>query len=344
MDARPTSRTMEHPMPKRDSLIAATALAFLSAMTAWSKETPPVLTLERSIPLPGVEGRIDHMVLDAEGKRLLVAALGNGSVEVVDLKSGSVVHRFESLAEPQGVGILPKTGRMAVACGGDGTLRLYDGTTYEAAEKLALGEDADNVRVEAHTGRLFVGYGGGGLAIVEKGKVVAKIPLSGHPEAFELETKGTRVFVNVPPSGQVAVIDRATNKVVATWDVTLAKSNYPMALDEEHHRLFLGCRAPARLLVLDTESGKTVANVESVGDVDDVYYDAASKRLYVSGGGDAIDVLEQTDADHYRVTSHVETAAGARTSLYVPGEKRIYLAVPHRGKQRAEIRVYSITG
>lgn len=329
-------------MRRYPSWLVMTSLALATSAAASPKEAPPVLTLERTIPLTGVEGRIDHMVLDATGERLVVAALENGSVEVVELKGGAIVHRFVKLAEPQGVGILPKTGRFAVACGGDGTLRLFDGTTYEAAEKLDLGADADNVRVEAGTGRLLVGYGGGGLAIVEQGRVVAKIPLAGHPEAFQLETAGTRVFVNVPPAGHVAVIDRATNQVAATWDVTRAKSNYPMALDETHRRLFLGCRSPARLLVLDTDTGKTVTEVEIVGDVDDVFYDAPGKRLFVSGGGGRIDVIEQTDADHYRVASRVETAAGARTSLFDPGTKRLYLAVPHRGKQPAELRVYLV--
>jgi hypothetical protein len=314
------------------------------------KAVTDVLTLVRSIALPGVEGRIDHLALDAAGETLVVAALGNGSVEVIDLGKGAVARRLEHLREPQGVAFLPKSGRLAVACGEDGTVRWFEATTFAPAGTLSLGADADNTRVDAATGRLYVGYGDGGVAVIEKGELAGKVPLSAHPEAFALETKGPRIFVNVPNSGHVAVVDRVQGKATATWDVRPLAGNFPMALDEEHHRLFVGCRSPTRLLVLDTgdggpsgkPGGAVVATLEIAGDVDDVFYDAGSKRLFVSCGAGAVDVLGQTDADHYRPLAHVATAAGARTSLLTPDGKKLFVAVPHRGSQRAEVREYAV--
>jgi len=328
--------------PAFAALALALAAGGVEASDDAKTESAPLVKLERTIPLPGVEGRIDHMVVSADGKRLFVAALEHGSVEVVDLPAGHVVRPIRPLPEPQGVAILPKTGRLAVACGGDGSVRIHDATTLEPVAKVALGEDADNTRVDVGTGRLVVGYGAGGLAIVDEGAVMARIALAGHPESFQLEESGTRVFVNVPPSRHVAVADRTTGKVVATWDLEVAGANYPMALDEGRHRLFVGCRKPAKLLVLDTTTGKTVAHLDVVGDVDDVWYDADTRRIYATGGEGAIDVIEQTDADRYRTLSRTKTAGGARTSLFLRAQRLLYVAVPHRGEQPAEIRVYSI--
>jgi hypothetical protein len=148
------------------------------------------------------------------------------------------------------------------------------------------------------------------------------------------------VFVNVPSSEQIVVVDRNAMKVIATWKVTGAKANYPMALDESSHRLFVGCRRPAKLLILDTATGQEVGSMDIVGDTDDLFYDAQRKRLYVSGGDGAIDVLQEQDPSHFSRTARVPTAPGARTSLFVPERNRLYLAVPHRGAQSAEIRVY----
>ena len=169
---------------------------------------------------------------------------------------------------------------------------------------------------------------------------VSDIKLSGHPESFQLEKNGERIFVNVPDSGAVEVVDREKGAVVATWPIKGASENFPMALDEADHRLFVGTRSPARLLVLDTETGKIVADLDSGGDADDIFYDAKAKRIYVSGGAGAIRVFTQKDANQYEVLGEVSTAEGARTSLFVSESRRLYLAVPDYGGQQAEVRVY----
>jgi hypothetical protein len=200
------------------------------------------------------------------------------------------------------------------------------------------------VRYDATAKQILVGYGkeSGGLAIVDAatGKTVADIPLSAHAESFQLEKSGVRVFVNVPRSKQIAVVDRQQKRVVATWLVASAGGNYPMALDESSHRLYLGCRTPARLLVVDTGSGKEVAQLELHGDCDDLFFDAARHQLYASCGEGFIDVFTQTDADHCALKESVATVAKART-CYFDGQQ-IFLAVPKRGNQPAEIRCYRV--
>lgn len=301
-----------------------------------------ILTLERAIPLPGVEGRVDHFNLDAPGGRLFVAALGNDSVEVVDLKKGAVVHSITGLAEPQGVLYAPESNRLFIANGDDGTLRVFDGTTFAPIKTLTFSSDADNLRYEAGTRRAYVGYGGGALGVVDTatGEIVGDIPLNAHPEAFALESNGPRIFANVPGAHEVTVADRKTRKTMATWSIGFTAANFPLALDEAHHRLFIGCRLPARLLVLDTDSGKEVARLDLHGDCDDLFYDADRHQIYASCGAGFIDVFTQTDADHYPVRESISTAPKARTCLF--DGNRIYLAVPKRGDQPAEIRCYKV--
>ena len=150
------------------------------------------------------------------------------------------------------------------------------------------------------------------------------------------------MFVNVPNAKEIQVADFATNKLVGKWSVTSALRNFPMALDEDRHRLFTGCRTPAQMLVIDTESGATKASLETVGDTDDLFYDARNRRIYVIGGEGFVDVFEQKDGDRYNRLARYPTAPGARTGLFVPTLSKLFVALPHRGEQRAEILAYDV--
>jgi DNA-binding beta-propeller fold protein YncE len=307
----------------------------LALVLAALQESP--VEVVQTIPMPKVEGRIDHLAYDAKAGRLSVAALGNNTVEVIDLAAGKVIHKIEGLHEPQGVVSLD--GQIVVASGGDGTCRFHDAATFKLVRSVDCKDDADNVRYDAEAKLVYVGYGGGGLAVIdpEKGSRLGDIPLDGHPESFQLESKGKRIFVNVPKSGHIAVVDREKRAVIATWKLS-AGSNFPMALDEAGHRLFVGCRQPAKLLVFDTEGGKEIGAVECSGDADDVFFDAPSKRVFVSCGAGFLDVFDAAEAP--KRIARVPTASGARTCLYVADLGKIFLAVPHRDRQQAEIRVF----
>jgi DNA-binding beta-propeller fold protein YncE len=302
------------------------------------------LKLVQTIPLPGVEGRIDHFGVDVKGQRLFMAALGNNTLEIIDLAQGKRVQTIRGLREPQGIRFAPELNRIFVANGGDGTLRAYDGTALTLASTVNLGDDADNVRYDSSAGQILVGYGSGAIATVDAKtvKTTGTIKLSAHPESFQLESSSVRMFVNVPSAGEIAVLDRKQQHVITTWPLGSLKANFPMALDEANHRLFVGTRNPARLVVFDSESGKQVTTVNCSGDTDDLFYDPQNKQIYLSAGEGFIDVFKQQDADHYQAIAKLPTAGGARTSLFVPELHRLYLAVPHRGNQEAAIRVYEV--
>jgi DNA-binding beta-propeller fold protein YncE len=300
------------------------------------------LAFVTSIDLPGVEGRIDHLAFDPGTQRLFLAALANNTVEVLDLKANVHLKTLTGFREPQGIAALTDMKMVAVANGQGEGLQLVDSADLRLGKVVPLGEDADNVRYDASAKRLYVGFGSGALAAItaSDNKVVGQIKLAGHPESFQLERSGSRIFVNVPTANQIAVIDRTTMAVTGTWPVVEARANFPMALDEANHRLLVGCRRPAKAIVYDTNSGKPVTTFDIVGDTDDLFYDAARKRLYVSGGEGFIDVFDAPGVNTFTRIAHIATAAGARTSLFVADQNRLYLAVPHRGSQKAAIRAY----
>jgi DNA-binding beta-propeller fold protein YncE len=313
-------------------------LGFLPNLSA---QAPP-LKLVGTIPMPGVRGRIDHLSVDVKGRRLFVSALGNDTVEVLDLASGKVIHSIAGMHEPQGVFYVPESNRIFIANGDDGVVRVLDGSSYKRLSSVQLSSDADDIRYDAAHRLVFVGYGSGGVAVFNAmtGRELGTIKLRGHAEAFEVENGGARIYVNVPTAEEIAVADWNRRSVIARWPMVKYRANFPMAFDRARHRLFVVCRRPAELLALDSRSGKVVAHLAVVGDSDDVYYDQARHRIYVSGGQGAISVVDQVDSDHYRLGTSIPTAPGARTSLFVPQMGRLYLAVPRRGARTAEIRVY----
>ena len=321
---------------------AVLVVSFGCIMAADAEEK--AFKLNQTIPLPAVEGRIDHLALDALGERLFVCALGNNTVEVLDLRKGKRIHSITGVGAPQGIAYIPQLDRLFVANDKGGICKIYDVKSFQTVGELNFKDDADNVRYYDATKKIYVGFGSGGIAVVNApdGKQIGSIKLSAHPESFELEKNGKRIFVNVPNARQVAVIDRDKGEIVATWKTDLAFGNFPMALDETNHRLFVGCRLPAKLVVLNTESGDVVTKTDISGDPDDVFYDNKRHRIYAICGAGKIDVIEQTDPNTYKASGKIDTAKGARTGLFVPEQDVLFVGVPHNGAQQAEIRAYQV--
>jgi YVTN family beta-propeller protein len=292
----------------------------------------PALVLEAKIPLGDVSGRIDHMAFDAARQRLFVAELGNDSVGVVDVAAKKTIRTISHLKAPQGVGYVASSDTLYVANANDGSVRLFRGGDYAPAGTIGLGKDADNVRVDAKTGQVFVGYGSGAIVVLDAatGQRRADIKLDGHPEAFQLAPAGDRIYVNVPDERQIAVLERATQRQVASWPTREGRANFPMALEDDEARIVTVFRTPPRLAVLSATDGRTLASAEVCGDADDVFVDARRQRLYVSCGAGVVDVLERR-AEGYVRLARLPTRSGARTSLFVPELDRLFVGVRASG-------------
>jgi hypothetical protein len=299
------------------------------------------LVLDGKIALGDVAGRIDHLAIDLPRHRLFIAELGNNSVGIVDLGQQKLIHRIAGLKEPQGVAYVSDTDTIYVANAGDGSVNRFKGTDYTLLGHLKLGDDADNIRVDARAHQALIGYGDGALAIVDTASAqkTGEIRLPAHPESFQLERTGPRIFVNVPDAHQVAVVDRSTGQQVSAWKLPDARANFPMALDDTNARLMVVYRNPAVLAVFDTRSGDLMMRRPTCDDADDIFYDAKRQRVYVSCGEGFLHVL-QWRGSAIEELARLPTVPGARTSLFVPELDRLFLAVRARGSERAALWVY----
>ncbi len=334
---------------KTDCLLVA--LLFASPVVANAQSAAP-LHLVQTIPLPNVKGRIDHLDVDVKGKRLFVAGLENGSVEVVDLQAGKWVKSISGFQKPQGIAYVESLNKVFVASGDDGMLRVFRGDTLELLDSTKLDLGPNRVVYDPHTELLYVGYGGkdAGKDYGEVGVIDAKtdrrvgdIKVDGHPGELLLDQSGKTLFVFVSATSKIQVVDTNKREVVSTWQVS-SQRNGDGAFDEKTHRLFIGTRTPPRMLVMNSQTGKEIANLLTVEGMDGVYFDAAHKRVYVSGGRDQgvgyVFAYQQKDTDHYETIGKIPTRPGAGTSFWSPELNSYYVAAPAHGKEEAAILVF----
>jgi hypothetical protein len=324
------------------------ALLLWSGIFSAQAQTAPPLTLQRTIALPGVAGKFDHFAYDPAANRLFVAATGNHSIEVIDLNSGKVVQSLTGLGKPHGLAWISEPARFFASDGLQGELKIYDGSPLKQIKPIELSDDADDLVYDAKTKLLYVGNGGSNanpamISVVDTTSqtLVTSLPVKTHPEGLEIDKVEDRIFVNVADAAEVAVIDGATHAQSATWKLTRAKDNVPLAYDQEHQVLFVACRTPARLLVLEGNTGKELADLPSDAGADDLFYDAELHRIYLIAGSGAIDVYEIGQDKNVRALGVAHTSAGAKTGLLVAAQHSLYVAaVADEGKQAA-ILVYT---
>lgn len=306
------------------ALLAPTAIMISFPVGA---ADPAPLVFEAKIQLGSVRGRIDHFAVDLTRQRLYVAELGNDSVGAIDLKSGKVLSTLAGLREPQGVGYAASTDTLYVANAGDGSVHLFKGDDLSPSGRIDLGDDADNIRVDSRRNRVLIGYGDGALAVIDPAqkRKVSDVPLKAHPEAFQLAEGGSKIFVNVPDAHQIAEVDLAAGRQVLAISLDGARSNFPMAVDDDRHRVLVVFRSPPQLTAYSSQDAKPISSVETCGDADDVFVDAKRHRVYVSCGEGVVDVFADHDSRYERL-ARVPTSSGARTSLFVPELDRLYVA------------------
>ena len=296
--------------------------------------------MEAKIALGDIAGRIDHLAYDAARQRLYVAELGNDSVGIVDLNTRRLISTVPGFKEPQGIGYEPSTDTVYVASGGDGSLRLFRGADFSAAGEISLGADADNVRADGAARRVYVGHGVGAIAVIDavSRKRIADIPLKGHPESFQLESPGPRIFVNVPDAGVIQVASHDAATPIASWATAELHANYPLAIDVPNNRLLAVFRQPARLAAFDLTSGIRLGAIEACGDADDIFIDPKRDRVFVICGQGTVDTYAPAGKTFTRV-AQLATRRGSRTGLYLPEIDRLVVAIRGSGTDPASVWV-----
>lgn len=292
------------------------------------------------------------MSVDAGHQRLFAAAPTDNTVEIIDLRS---CKPWRSLGgeSPAAVRFAPEFNQLYVSHrsqqpqDGGQSVYIYDGQSFGLLTKIDLGSRLDELQYNARAKQLYVGgmtRGKTAIAVVgiPDGKLLGEIPLPASPQGIAVEQEGMRIFANLPQVREIAVIDRGKRTLLESWPVRDVQGNTPIGLDEAHHRLFVGSRQPARLIVFDTVTGKPITEVAINRGADDLFYDATHRRIYVSCGEGFIDVIEQRDPDHYRLQERIPTVKGAGTSTFSAQLNGFYLGVPRRGSKPAEIRVFRV--
>jgi len=328
-------------------------LILLVAGTSLRAQDAKPLKLVATIPLPGLhDGDFDHFAPDIAGHRLFLTAEENGKVEVLDIKSNTLLHTIEDLKAPHSIVYRPDLKKLFIVDGDASEIKIYDSETYKMTGAIKLLPDADSMAYDPKTEYMYVVNGGreahapfSMISVVDTNsdKKLRDIKVdSNRVEALALETSAPRMFCNITGENKVGVIDREKSKVVATWALPAGeKQNVSMAFDESHHRLFVVTRLPGRLIVLDSETGKFVTSLPAVGFVDDAAFDPKDQRIYLAGD-QFVDVFQEKDPDHYALLARIPGSFRAKTALLLPELGRYYLAVPHHGNQQAEVRVFEI--
>lgn len=307
------------------------------------------LKLIKKIPLQNVKGRIDHLDINLKEQIIYVAALGNNSVEAVDLKNGKVIHSITGLDEPQGVCYIPQHNEIFVANGGNGNCYFYN-NIFQKVATVHLNSDADDVRYDSAEKKIYVGYGSGGIAIInaDTHKQIGDIKLPSHPEGFQIDKKNNLLYVNLPSAGGIiGVADLKKLKLVNTWSKNYRRGNFPMALDAAGGKLFIGYRHPAKLAVIDIRTGARICVSDLTNDSDDLFYDDVLKRVYISCGGGYsepgyINIFQEESVKNYKQIANIPARNGTRTSLLVPRLNLFLVAEPSVYTHDAELMVYKI--
>jgi DNA-binding beta-propeller fold protein YncE len=318
-------------------------LTFVFCLLPCRAADPAPLERVQTIDLKGKPGKLDHLIVEGKSERLFQANKVNNTLDVVDLKAGKLLKQLSGQAGIQGLAYAADLERLYTGLGTGGYCNIFDGKSYKLLKTIKFMDDADNVRYNPLTHRVYVAHAEKGLGVIDGQSLEQKadIELPGSAESFQLETNRPRLYLNIPSPSQVAVIDTDKNEIVKSYPLKMAAANFPLALDESNHRLFIGCRKKPMVVVLDSETGAEVTGVPIPADTDDLFYDAKRKRIYVSCGEGFLAVIRQTDADHYELLEKVPTIKDARTSYFEPESGRLYLAVPRQpGKNGPEIWVY----
>jgi DNA-binding beta-propeller fold protein YncE len=319
----------------------AVLLSVLLLNCSTTVEQTDDLKLEKTIPIPLVKGRIDHMDVNLKDQTVYVAALGNNSLEVLDIVKGKVLHSIKGAEEPQGVAYIPQQQEIFVANGGNGDCYFYNARSFEKTATIHLSSDADDVRYDSTTEMIYVGYGEGGVAVIDarQHKQTGDIKLPGHPEGFQLDKKLNKIFINVPDAYQIAVADLKSFKVTGTWNTGEYRANFPLAIDTVNHAVFIGYRHPSSLVAMDENSGTVLTAINLVSDVDDLFFDATERKIYASGGGGSV-IIYQWQKPGLKQVGKASTRDGARTSLLIPQLKLFILAARANFNNTAELQVY----
>ena len=293
--------------------------------------------LKQTIPLKGVDGKLDHLVVDAKGERLFVANKPNNTLDIVDLKTGKLVKQIPDQGKVSGVAYSADLDTIYVG-NGAGTCNAFDGKDYKQVFSTPL-PGADNVHYHSGTKSVFVAHGPMLTELDGKtGMMKSATKLPGDSHGFHIDEKAGKAYVVLTKPSLLAVVDLSQRKVAAQYTLTLSDAGSPVAVDTVRGLIFVGCPKKPMIVIFDMASGKELAGIEIPAGIDDLVYDAARDRLYASCGDGFLTILGKKD-DRFAVIEKIATPKFSRTCAWHSG--KLYLGVPKQEKMGGpEIHVF----
>lgn len=313
---------------------------------------PAILQLVSAVNLPAISGDLDHLAIDTGGQRLFVAAEDNGTLRVIDLKTGKLKNTVRGFNTPHSLVFLPEQKELYVTDGSK-AVQVLDSDTFQVKKTVPTMPGADSVGLDRASDTLYAVSGGKDVSMthsaiskidMKAGKLLTEFPIdAAHVEAMALEKSGSRLYVNVTDKNYLAVMDSNNGNIIARWPIKEAKQNAPLAFDEPNKRLFVVCRDPGTLVVLDSTNGRTIASFPTGARADEVVFDRVHRRIYVAAGEGKLYPYREIDADHYEALEPVVSAPGAKTAVLNPDCSRLFVSVsPGDGKTGAKVLVFGI--
>jgi DNA-binding beta-propeller fold protein YncE len=273
----------------------------------------------------GGEGGWDYVTVDAPNHRLFVTRTTH--TMAIDAGSGKVLGDIPGQKVSHGVAIVPRVNRGFITDGGNGVIVAFDLKTYAVLGQIPAQVDADGIIYDPKSDLVLAVSGDGGALMtfhpdidLKSGKVNT-IELGGKPEFLAADGAG-KVYVNLEDKDLVAVVDLDSGKVLARWPVTPGGHPVGLAIDAKGHRLFVGCRNPQKLIVMNTQNGKVEAALPIGAGVDATGFDQG--QAFASCRDGSLTVAGEKNGQ-WDIDQTVKTVVGARTMGIDPSSQKIYL-------------------
>jgi len=284
-------------------------LGFLGFLMAASAQAADYHLLKK-VPLGG-EGFWDYLYCDSEGRKVYISHATH--VMVVDADSYEIVGDIPDTQGVHGIAIAPEFGRGFTSNGRANTVTIFDLKTYQKVGEAAAGTNPDAIIYDPASKRVFTfnGRSGDSTAIdAATGKIAGTVALEGKPEFAASDAAG-HVFANLEDKSLVVEIDPQALKVLARWPLAPCEEPSGMAIDREHHRLFIGCHNEM-MAVMDSDTGKVIATPKIGRGVDANAFDPGTGLAFSSNGEGNLTVVHEDSPDKFTAAS-VPTERGART-------------------------------
>jgi DNA-binding beta-propeller fold protein YncE len=328
-------------------------LLLVGAFRTQSQSHDPISPVA-TISLHKIDSHFDHFGVDVAGGRLFATLQAENVVHVYRMDTGEELHRITGIGRPHAVLYAANVNRIFITDGDHthGKVHILDGTTYAPLGEIELAPGAEQYSWDPHNHLMYVGNGGHDAAqpysLISIIDTATSTKISDirvetpNLEATALESKGNRLYANDRLNTKILVVDRRQRKVLTSWPIPDAQMNVSIAMDEVHHRLFVGCRS-GKIVVFDTRKGAAVASLPIGPGIDDLYFDSSSGRIFAASGEDgSLSVYRERDPDHFDLVLETPTGPGGKNGIYVPSLHRYFVGVPQHGTMDTEILSFEI--